>query len=827
MSRFTLALRLLFRDGRSGELTILVAALVIAVTCSTAITLFADRLQKTMVLQSADFLAADLVIATPTPIDENWRNQAGSFGLNSSSTVEFSSVLIENDEMLLAGVKAVSSTYPLRGFLRNTQADLTQEETVTKGPEPGQVWVEKRILAALKINVGDPLTVGEKQLTVTRIITHEPDKRGDFYSLSPRVMMAEDDLAATQVIQPGSHIHYFFQFSGDVRAISQFKAAIKPQLNPSQRIMDIHEDRPELGDALKRAERYLGLSSIVVVLIAGVAIAISTRRYSERHFDTTALLRCLGCKQNEVLYLYGVQFLILGLLASSIGCLLGFIAQYGLFYLLKDLIPNEIAAPGLFSVILGLSTGMAILLGFAFPPLLRLKQVSPLRVLRRDLAPLPNSAWLIYGMALLLVAVLIWRYTEDLRMTSTILGAGVVLTLLLSLLIHALLVICQKQLPRLSSVWRFGVQGLVRNRQTSVSQILAFSITLMAMVLSFSVRNDLLSDWQKQLPENAPNHFVLNIFPDQEASFKQELADQKISGSQFFPVVRGRLVAINETPVQKIVSKESQGERAIHRDLSLTWSANLPEENKITEGQWWTDNQTGLVSVERKLAESLGVKLGDELTFTVGSEQLKATIASIRDLRWDTMRPNFYMVFSPGTLDSFASTLITSFYIPQTQKNWLNTLAKTYPSITILEVDAILKQFNRLLAQLTQAINYLLYFALMAGFTVLFAAVYTSIDLRVHESAIMRTLGAHRSFLRKTHMIEFSLLGLSSGLLAAMLSETLLYLLYTFVLNLDYQPNFYLWLVLPAISSLFIGLTGYWSLKDVVNKAPLAVLSEL
>jgi putative ABC transport system permease protein len=371
------------------------------------------------------------------------------------------------------------------------------------------------------------------------------------------------------------------------------------------------------------------------------------------------------------------------------------------------------------------------------------------------------------------------------------------------------------------------VQGLVRNRQTSVSQILAFSITLMAMVLSFSVRNDLLSDWQKQLPENAPNHFVLNIFPDQEASFKQELADQKISGSQFFPVVRGRLVAINETPVQKIVSKESQGERAIHRDLSLTWSANLPEENKITEGQWWTDNRTGLVSVERKLAESLGVKLGDELTFTVGSEQLKATIASIRDLRWDTMRPNFYMVFSPGTLDSFASTLITSFYIPQTQKNWLNTLAKTYPSITILEVDAILKQFNRLLAQLTQAINYLLYFALMAGFTVLFAAVYTSIDLRVHESAIMRTLGAHRSFLRKTHMIEFSLLGLSSGLLAAMLSETLLYLLYTFVLNLDYQPNFYLWLALPVISSLFIGLTGYWSLKDVVNKAPLAVLSEL
>lgn len=679
MSRFNLALRMLWRDSRSGELTILILALIIAVTSSTAIALFSDRLQRTMTNQTAEFLAADLVIASPNPVPAEWLAKAIQLDLLQARTAEFSSVLIEHDELLLAGVKAVSAAYPLRGFLKTTTADYSTETITHNGPEKGTAWVEKRILPALKLKLGDPVTVGEKQLTITHIITYEPDKKGDFYSFSPRVMINEADLEATRIVQPGSHVHYFFQFTGEPKALAEFKQWLKPQLNPSQRIMDIHEDRPELGSALDRAERYLGLSSTLVILISGVAIAMATRRYTERHFNATALLRCLGCKQNEILWLYSSQFVVLGLVASATGCLLGWFAQEGLFHLLKELLPQHIASPGLLAVFFGFIIGMLVLLGFALPPLLRLKQVSPLRVLRRELEPLPASAWLIYGLSIGIIGLLIWKYTDDIKMTATILGVGLTTLLVLGLLVYGLLNLTRKLLPSMSLTWRFGLQGLLRNSRASVSQILAFSITLVAMVLSFTVRTDLIDNWQKQLPDNAPNHFALNIFPGQQAAFQQELQQQNINGSQFYPVVKGRLVEINHTPVQQIVSKDTQGESATHRELSLTWTKELPEENKIVAGNWWSNDQTGLVSVEQKLADSLKIKPGDLLTFTVGSQQINATVASIRELRWDTMKPNFYMIFSPGTLDAYPSTLITSFYLPETQKNLLNTLVKKFP----------------------------------------------------------------------------------------------------------------------------------------------------
>jgi len=827
MSRFNLALRLLWRDSRSGELTILILALIIAVTSSTAIALFSDRLQRTMTNQTAEFLAADLVIASPAPVPAEWLTKAMQLNLTQARTAEFSSVLIEHDELLLAGVKAVSAAYPLRGFLKTTTTDYSTETITQNGPEKGTAWLEKRILSALKLKLGDQLTVGEKQLTISNIITYEPDKKGDFYSFSPRVMINEGDLEATGIVQPGSHVHYNFQFTGETKALTEFKQWIKPQLNPSQRIMDIHEDRPELGSALDRAERYLGLSSTLVILISGVAIAMATRRYTERHFNATALLRCLGCKQNEILWLYSSQFIVLGVLASAIGCLLGWFAQEALFHLLRGLLPQHVASPGLLAVFFGFIIGMAVLLGFALPPLLRLKQVSPLRVLRRELEPLPSSAWLIYGLSIGIIGLLIWKYTDDIKMTATILGVGLMTLLALGLLIYSLLNLTCKLLPSMSLIWRFGLQGLLRNSRVSVSQILAFSITLVAMVLSFTVRTDLIDNWQKQLPDNAPNHFALNIFPDQQAAFQQELQQQHIDGSRFYPVVKGRLVEINHTPVQQSVSKDTQGDNATHRELSLTWTKELPEENKIVAGNWWNNQQTGLVSVEQKLADSLKIKPGDLLTFTVGSQQINATVASIRELRWDTMKPNFYMIFSPGTLDAYPSTFITSFYLPEIQKNVLNTLVKKYPGTTILEVDLILKQFKTILTQLTEAINYLLYFALMAGFTVLFAAVYATLDNRIYEGALMRTLGANRSLLRKTHIIEFFALGLISGLLAVLISEAIIYVLYTQVMHMDYRPSLYLWPVIPVAGALFVGIAGCWGVRHVLNKSPLRVLREL
>jgi len=827
MNRFYLAFKLLWRDSRSGELTILVFALVIAVTSSTAISLFANRLQRTMTTQTAEFLAADLVIKSHENLPTSWFDKAHELNLEQAKTSEFSSVLIENDEMLLASIKAVSDTYPLRGLLKITGSDYSQEQIVHKGPEPGTAWVEKRILPALKLKLGDPLMVGEKKLITTQIITYETDKKGDFYSFSPRVMINDADLMATGVIQPGSHVHYYFQFRGEANALTKFSQWVKPLLNPSQRIMDIHEDRPELGSALSKAERYLGLSSIIIVLISGVAIAMATRRYSERHFNATALLRCLGLKQRDILWVFGCQFLLLGVAASSIGCLLGWLVQQALFHLLRELLPQQVANPGVLAVFFGFITGMTVLLAFALPPLLRLKKVPPLRVLRRELEPLPTSAWLVYALAFSMIAVLIERYTDDLAMTAIILGVGLITILLLGLTVYCLLRLAGMFVPHLKLAWRFGLQGLLRNIQASIGQILAFSITLVAMVLSFTVRTGLIENWKKQLPEHAPNHFALNIFPDQQQAFQQEMLRNGISHSRFYPVVKGRLVEINSIPVQQIVSKDSQGENATHRDLSLTWSKELPEENKITSGQWWQDKQTGLVSVEQQLADSLKIKLHDHLTFTIGSQLINATVTSIRALNWDSMRPNFYMIFSPGTLDDYPQTFITSFYLPETQKNVLNTLVKKYPATTILEVDIILKQFKTILTQLAQAINFLLYFSLLAGFTVLFAAVYSSMDQRIQEGALIRTLGASRSFLTKIHLIEFGVLGLIAGLLTVVISEALIYSLYSKVMHIDYSPSYHLWLVIPVIGSFCVGLAGYSGIRHVVNKSPVTVLKEL
>lgn len=825
MNRLGLALRFLRRDARHGELTLLVLALIIAVTSSTAISLFADRLQRTMNLQAAEFLAADLVVSSSSLVPQEWLDKAKQARLKQAKTAEFSTVLIENDELLLVSVKAVSKGYPLRGHLK-TMVDLDAQEVLQQqGPKRGHAWVDKRVLSALKLNIGEPIMVGEKTLLLSHIISYEPDKRGDIYSLSPRVLINDADLSATNVVQPGSHVHYFFQFSGEETAIKYFSAWLKPLLGVSQRMMDVHDDRPEIGGALSRAERYLGLSSILVILIAGVAIAMSSRRYSERHFNSTAVLRCLGCQQRDILLIFLYQFFIVGLTACSVGLLLGWCSQELLFHLLRSLLPATLAQPSLMAVLLGFLTGFAILIGFSLPPLLRLQRVSPLRVLRRELEPLNSSAYLVYGLALVLIAGLIFQYTDDLKLMLSIIGGGVLALVLSAALLYGILAQFRRLLPRMGLSGRLGLQNVLREPKASVTQILAFSITLLAMLLSFTVRNDLLSDWQQQLPDDVPNYFALNVFPNQVPAFKQQLKQHQVPAANFYPIIRGRLVAINGIAVQQIVSKDSQGERATHRDLSLTWGNRLPDDNKTLAGQWG-EAKKGEVSIESKLANSLKVSLGDRLTFSIGSEQVQATVTHIRSVQWDTMKPNFYMVFSDKTLEGYPTTFITSFYLSDDRKKLLNGLVKQFPAVTMLEVDAMLKQIKMILGQLTAAINYLLYFALLAGFSVLFSAIYATLDQRMTDGALMRTLGASRKLLRRVHIMEFSMIGLMSGFMAVFMYQLILFGLYTYVLHLDFYFNALLSLVIPLLSAVCVTLAGLWGVRATVNKPPMRVLMD-
>jgi putative ABC transport system permease protein len=477
----------------------------------------------------------------------------------------------------------------------------------------------------------------------------------------------------------------------------------------------------------------------------------------------------------------------------------------------------------------GLATGLIILAGFALPPLMRLREVPPLRVLRRDLAPLPASSWLVYGAAMLAVVALMWRYTGNWPLTLAVLGGSIIAVITLALTGLALLATSRYLKGRVGAAWRFGLNNLWRNRQTSLSQVLAFGLTLMAMAMIALVRSDLLTTWQNQLPENAPNHFAVNILPHRVDAMQAFLDEHGVPASAIYPMVRGRLVNINTVAVREAVTKEEGNHNALNRELNLTWSAGLQGDNAIVDGLWWLPGDYGrpLVSVESRLAERLGIRTGDMLGFTVGSEEITAEVASLRAVRWDSFRPNFYMVFPPGgALEKLPATYITSFYLPSGDKRLLVDMVREFPAVTVLELDLIMAEVGRIFRQVTLAVEYVLLFVLLAGFAVLFAALQNSLDERLYEGALLRALGASRRQLRAGHLAEYTALGAIAGLVAAMGTECLAWLLYSEVMHLEYSFKWQVWLAAPLVGALLVGCAGYWGTRPVLQQTPLSLLRD-
>ncbi len=827
MKDLVLAGRLLRRDWRAGELKILVLALTIAVASVTSIVLMADRLTQTMVEQAADFLAADMAITSHAPLPPDWLQQARAMGLRTAYTVEFTSVLVKNDQFLLVGIKAVSAGYPLRGYLKTTSADIAQTQITRMPPEPGQVWVAQRVLSQLGLKLGDHLQVGKASLIIDRVLTFEPDTRTSFYSLAPRVVMRVEDLPATEILTLGSRAQYYQLFAGSEEDLKRFKRALHPQLKPNQRLLDIHEDRPDIGRALSRAERYLGLASIIVILIAGVAIAMAARRYSERHFEATAVMKVLGACQSKVLRLYSYQFVLLGLIGSGIGTVIGWEVQESLVLFLHDMFPERLARPGGFAFGFGPMAGVLLLLGFSLPPLLRLKRVPPAMALRRDLLLAPVSVWLVYGLGGTTIGLLVWRFTQDIELTSLIFGSSLMALLVLAGLTHLLLGLTQVWVPWMGLAWRLGIKNLIRHHQLTLSQVLAFCVTLAAMTVSFLVRNDLVDAWQAQLPENAPNHFVMNIFPEELTDFRHFLSGLGAKMSEFFPIVRGRLVAVNGIDVHRLARKDSEGEMAINRDLSLTWAEKLPTDNRLVAGNWWQAQKGRQVSVEWDLSQSLGIRVGDRLTFLVEAHQINAQVVSLRSVQWDSMLPNFYMIFSPGSLDGFAATYLASFYLPPARKSALTQVVQRFPNVTLIEVDMILEHFRMILRQVSFAVDYVLIFALLAGLTVLLAAVHSSIDERIYQGALLRVLGAQQRLLRRTQWIEFLLLGGLAGMLAVWMSESIAWVLYVRIFDIPFRLHAWIWWAVPLIGATLTGLAGYWVTRKALQQSPATIFRKL
>jgi len=828
-SRYRLAWRLLLRDWRAGELRILLSALIIAVTATTAISFFTDRLQRAMVNQSSELLGGDLLLRSPRPLDVAWLAQADALGLERDEVLEFPSVVVHGDNLQLAGIKAVRPGYPVRGTLRISDTPYGEQQDTREVPSEGEAWVEARLLPLLGMGIGGRLELGSLSLKVTHVLAFEPGGGGNLFALAPRVLINRGDVARAAILQPGSRVNYQYFFAGKEQALQRYKKWLLPRLEPSHRLIDVREGRPTVGAALDRAEQYLGLASLVAVLLAGVAIAMGARRYSERHFDMSAVMRCLGAGQNDILALFVPQLLWLGILGGALGVVFGYVVQFGLFYLLRGLLPAELPAPGIMPVFIGFLTGMTVLAGFALPPVLRLREVPALRVLRRELTPMPLRGWLVYGAALAAMGLLMWRYTGSAALTLSVMGGAILALALLGTIAFVLLRASRSLHRGVGVAWRYGLNNLWRRPMLSVSQILAFGMTLMAMAIIALVRGDLLSTWQTQLPAEAPNNFVVNIQPGKVAAFHAFITEHRIKSAELYPMVRGRLADINGEPMRERIQPGENGSGAVRRELNLTWSDTLPEDNTLTAGKWFSDQDRGKlkVSVEAKLAERLGIKLGDELTFSFGTDELKVRVASLRTVQWDSFHPNFFMIFPPGVLDPYPATYMTSFYLPQPRKGELAEMIRQFPAVTVIDLDRIMEQVRRILEQVTLAVEYVLVFVLLAGFAVLYASLQASLDERLYEGALLRTLGASRSQLRSGHLAEYALLGALSGLLAAGGAELIAFILYQEVFHLDYSIQWWLWGWLPLIGALLIGAAGFVGTRQVVQKSPLVVLNNI
>ena len=833
-----LALRLLWRDWRAGELTLLLLSLVIAVGTVTTITLFVSRLDQALLKESATFLAADRVITSGDPVAPDIAERARQMGLRDAETLSFLSMVFSGDRSQFSSVKAVSEAYPLRGQLIISEEPFSHGRIADHGPGRGEVWLESRLLPSLGVNIGDKIEIGVARFVVTNVLIKEPDRGGGFSVVGPRVMMNLADVPATQVVQPASRVTYRYLFAGDdATVLDRFEAWVKPRLKPGSRIYGVKQGVASIGSALDRAERFLLLGGLLGVILAGVAIALSAQRYSLRHYDHVAILKTLGATPDAIDRTYLAIFLVVGAAGTIGGSAVGFLVQSAVASILSPWIPVALPAPGLRPIWLGLVTGLVCLLSFALPPLLRLRTIEPVRVIRRDLSEAGGSYRITYGVAALGTVGLMWWYSRDLYLTTLIFSGAAVAALVLAVVAWGMLQTGRALGMQAGSVWRLALAGMQRRGGDNTLQILAFGLAIMLLLILFLVRTALISEWQAQIPDKAPNHFAINISPQDVGPIRQLFSDNGVRSEPLYPMIRGRITTINGEPTRERTRRreengvdmgDERGPRA-GSGRNLTWAAALPDDNRVISGKWWPEGYKGppLVSLERDIARRNGLKVGDKLTFSIEGETVTATVGSIRSVAWDNLRPNFFIIFSPGAIADFPSTYMTSFYLRPDQKLFLNKLLRQYPTMTVLEVDALIAQIKTIISQVTGAIELVLLLILVSGALVLLASLQASMDERFRQQAILRTLGASRKLVLGSLLIEFCVLGCFAGILATLGSEITVFALEHEIFELDYHARPLLWLIGPVAGTLLIGAIGTLATRKVVNTPPIAVLREL
>jgi putative ABC transport system permease protein len=821
------ALRNLWRDLKSGELSVLLLALVVAVLSLTAVGFFTSRISQGVRAQAAEVLAADLRLEAPTPIPARYFDEARKRGLRSAQVLSFPTAIFSGDLSQLAALNAVTPNYPLRGHLRIADAPFGVPRATTQVPGHGEVWIDARIIAQLKLELGTALRIGTATFRVTEVLDYRPDQGTGFVNLAPAALLNYDDIASTQLVQEGSRATYAALFAGNPAAVADFREFLSQSKAPGERLRDVGESSRQLNSAIDRASRFLNLASLASVLLSAVAVAMGARRYAARHIDAVALMKCMGAAQGFVLAISVIELTLLALFAVAIGTLLGYLAQSGLVWLLKSLIPSELPAASLSPLPIALVTVLAMLIGFALPPLLQLKSTPPARVLRKTVTAPPLRYGVSYLLALAALFAILWSMVRDtelvLSVLAGVLGVGVVLTLAG----YALVRLTSRLRGGVGVAWRYGLANVSRRGTGSVVQIVAFGLGLMMLLLLAVVRGDLLADWRRSLPSDVPNNFLVNIRPEQRQELQEFLTSHGFGAPQMYPMVRARITAINAQPSQSLKLQDA-ARGFVEREQNLTWSPNMMEDNQLIAGRWWTAADAGkpLVSISSEYADALHLKLGDHLSFDVAGEPLTAEVASIRKIRWDSFRPNFFLVFPPGLLDGAAGTYMTSLFLTAAQRPSLADLVRQFPTISVFDVDAILKQIRDIMDRASLAVQYVFLFTLAAGVVVLLAAVQSTRDERRYESAMLRTLGASRSTVLQGVAAEFSALGFLSGTLAAFGATGVGWILAEQLFSLKFTLDPWVWVTGLVCGTVLVGLSGTLATRSVINTPPIVTLRD-
>jgi len=833
MNLLRLSLRMLLRDWRAGELRILVLALIIAVSGVTTVGFFADRVQRALVRESSQLLGGDLLVNSSQVLPVEYEQQARRFRLQTVALTRFPSMVSYADNNLLCAIKAVTPGYPLRGKLQ--LAALSEDGEPSRSPErvaqgipaPGTVWIDEKIMVGLDVKLGDKLEIGMIELTVTELVANEPDHSVGFINMNPRLLINAQDLAASELIQTGSRVSYQLLVAGEMADVAAYRSWLEPQLAPGESVEGIQDARPEIRAALDRAGKFLGLAALASVVVAAVAVALATRRFIQRHLDGCAVMRCLGATQSVLLRLYLYHFLMLGTLASLLGCTLGIVAQEFLSRWLAELAGTVLPLPGSLPAVQGMLTGMALLLGFSLPPLLNLRQVPALRVIRRDMDSVNLHGFAGYVFGLIMLSILfIWK-AGDVK-----LGLLIMLGFLLAIVVFATIgwVIIRLMLlmrAQGSGAWHYGLANVKRRTLATLVQAVALGLGMMALMTLTLIRTDLLQDWQTRLPPDTPNRFLINIQPDQQPALVTFFEQHEIAQPEMFPMVRGRLIRINDETVRsEDYDHNPHAKQFIMREFNLSWMDALQQDNEIVAGQWWQSEEANIneLSMEADFAKTIGVKLGDQMTFHIAGEDFTATITSLRKIDWDTFHVNFFAVLRPGSLDNYPATYVTSFYLPSSQIGVMPYLVRTFPNILIIDVASMIERVQTMIAQVARAVEFVFMFTLLAGFIVLYAAIAATQDERRYEAAIFRTLGARKRQLARAWFVEFAILGGLAGIFAAAGSGVLGYIISERTLHLSYTPNPWLWLTGILIGVISVTAAGLIGTRSTLSQPPLLTL---